>query len=231
VSDATAPLRERVDRLLAGRRLAFARLSAERQGLADAQARHRAALEAQQAVQIVSEAVQRQAHSQIAGVVTKCLAAVFEQPYTFDILFEKKRGRTEARLVFTRDGVEIDEPAESMGGGVIDVAAFALRLASLMLAKPPLRRLLVLDEPFKHLDAQRRPRVRALIEALAGELGVQFILCTHDEQFHIAPDALGRWLDGEDRRFRAQPPQAAAVGGGVPGVLQADLPAGSGRPI
>jgi ABC-type sulfate/molybdate transport systems ATPase subunit len=69
------------------------------------------------------------------------------------------------------------------GGGVVDVAAFALRIACLTLRKPALRKVLILDEPFRFLSAEYRPRVRSLIESLADEFGVQFIIVTHLDEF------------------------------------------------
>ncbi len=54
-----------------------------------------------------------------------------------------------------------------------------------MLAKPPLRKLLVLDEPFRHLSAGYRPAARVLIEKLASETGIQFVVVTHDDEFRI----------------------------------------------
>ena len=137
-----------------------------------------AAEEAQQIVQAVAETVQEEAHERIAGVVSRCLAAVFDEPYEFHIRFERARGRTEAHLVFIREGMEIN-PIDASGGGVIDVAAFALRLSCLMLARPARRRILVLDEPFKFVSADRRGKVRIMLEGLAKDMGVQFIMVTH----------------------------------------------------
>jgi hypothetical protein len=134
--------------------------------------------EAQIILQTVTQAIQQQVHEKISGVVSKCLEAVFEEPYTFRIVFEQKRGRTEARLVFLRAGQELD-PMTAAGGGVVDVTAFALRLACLVLAKPTLRRLVILDEPFKFVSAAYRGRVRTMLETLADELKVQFIMVTH----------------------------------------------------
>ena len=111
-------------------------------------------------------------------MVSRCLEAVFDEPYEFHLNFELKRGRTEARLSFVRDGVEVD-PLTASGGGVVDVAAFALRLSCLMLAQPPLRRLLVMDEPFKYVSEEYRERIRVLLETLATEMGVQFVMVTH----------------------------------------------------
>jgi len=136
------------------------------------------AKEAQEIVQTVSAAMQEQAHSKIASVVSRCLESVFDEPYEFQILFERKRGKTEARLVFVRDGCEYS-PMDSSGGGVIDVAAFALRVACLMLSIPLKRRTIVLDEPFKFVSIEYRDSIREMIELLSEEMDIQFIIVTH----------------------------------------------------
>lgn len=140
--------------------------------------------EAQQIIQDIAKTIQQQAHEQIAGVVSKCLSSVFDEPYEFHILFEKKRKRTEARMVFLRDDVEID-PLTAAGGGVVDVAAFALRVACMVLSRPPLRRTMVLDEPMKFVSAEYRSRVRVMIESLSQEMGVQFLIVTHIRELQI----------------------------------------------
>ena len=137
-----------------------------------------AATEARQVAQGVAEAVQQTASNQVAGVVTKCLEVVFDDPYEFEIIFEQKRGRTEARLVFVRDGQQVD-PLGAAGGGVVDVAAFALRLACLALSTPRCRRLVVMDEPFRFVSKQYRPRLRDMLSALSEDMGFQFIFVTH----------------------------------------------------
>ena len=62
---------------------------------------------------------------------------------------------------------------------MVDVAAFALRLSCLMLSTPKLRRILVLDEPFKFVSAEFIPRVHSLIEQLSTEMHVQIVMVTH----------------------------------------------------
>lgn len=138
-----------------------------------------ATVEVQKILQSLAATVQQQAHRRIASVVTRCLEAVFgEDAYEFKINFEEKRGKTEARLLFCRDGMEL-EPLEGSGGGAVDVAAFALRLACLVLQRPACRRLLVLDEPFRFVSKSYRPRLKSLLLALANEFNVQFIMVTH----------------------------------------------------
>jgi DNA repair exonuclease SbcCD ATPase subunit len=173
--------RETADEAMAARAAAHTRLKRARQAVVEAEAEYDAADQAQQIVQAVAETIQEEAHDRIAGVVSRCLATVFEEPYEFRIHFERARGRTEAQLVFVRDDEEYN-PIDSSGGGVVDVAAFALRLSCLMLARPARRRVVVLDEPFKFVSADRRANVRAMLEGLAADLGVQFIMVTHIDE-------------------------------------------------
>lgn len=152
----------------------------EKAALEGAQHRLRRAQDAQEIVQHLAQAVQQQAHDRIASVVSSCLSSVFDDPYEFKIVFERKRGRTEASLRFTRRGLEVD-PLTASGGGMVDVAAFALRAACLVLHQPRLRRLLVLDEPLKFVSREFRPRVKQMLERLSEDLGVQIIMVTHAE--------------------------------------------------
>lgn len=136
---------------------------------------------AQQICQEIAEGVQESAHSQISGLVSRCLDTVFgEGIYGFRIKFEKKRGKTEAFLIFMQGDHELD-PVEAGSGGVMDVAAFALRLACLVLSKPQRRRLIVADEPFKAVGKDRLPYVRDLLESLAREMEIQIVIVSHSD--------------------------------------------------
>lgn len=178
----TRELREIVDDRMHRLRSASDTLDAELTASEDAKQYEADLREAVGVAQRVAADVQAKAHERIAEVVSRSLASVFgaDAP-RFVIRFEQKRGKTEALLLLEQDGVEMD-PLTATGGGVIDVASFALRLSCLMLSNPPLRRVLVLDEPFKHLSADYRPAVRELMETLAHELGVRILQVTHSEE-------------------------------------------------
>lgn len=132
-------------------------------------------------VQASAEEVQNFVHSRIADLVEKCLQAVFEDPYSFQIKFVKKRGKTEAHPVFVRNGNELSY--KDVGGGVIDVTSFALRLACLSLMNPRPRRLLVLDEPFRCVSRSNQNRVKILLETLSKEMNFQIIMVTHNANY------------------------------------------------
>jgi DNA repair exonuclease SbcCD ATPase subunit len=183
VADITA-YRHKLDPLLVRHALAAETVRKEKIELQQAEQHRDTAEQAHQLIQTVAQEVQQSAHSQIAAVVSKCLATVFEQPYRFQIEFQRKRGQTEAKITFARGGLELD-PRGGAGGGVIDVSAFALRLACLVLARPKRRLFLELDEAFRCLSAQYRPRIAEMFETLTADLGLQVLMVTHSSELEI----------------------------------------------
>lgn len=178
----TTRLRRGMDRALTEYRNASLNLTQAGRDLAEASQSVLDLRESQSVIQHAAQTAQETAHAQIASVVSRCLEGVFGQPYEFRIVFEKKRGRTEARFAFVLGGEEVD-PLRMGAGGEVDVASFALRLAAMLLHKPPLRRLLVLDEPMRCLSRSFRPAMAKLMEDLCDELGVQMVIVTHDKEF------------------------------------------------
>lgn len=176
--------RTKVDGLLRKREQASTTLQAERQALRVAEDRYEYTQVAVQVVQEVAGAMQAQLHAHLSQIVGRALVAVFDDPYEFRIRFVTRRDRTEAVLEFVRNG-EAYSPLGAVGGGVVDVAAFALRVGSLTLVRPALRPLLLLDEPFRFVAARHRDRLRGLVEALAYEFGIQFLIVTHIEELQI----------------------------------------------
>lgn len=178
-------LRKRLDKLRSQHHHLCQRVEEEEQALSEAREKEASLLEARKIVQEVSSHVQEQAHKRIAALVTRCLATVFgEGAYEFKIFFEQKRGKTEARLCFVRDGEEV-HPTQAAGGGVVDVASFALRLSCLLLEKPAKRKLLVLDEPFRFVSREYIGRVRSLLETLSEELDLQIVMVTHNRRLRV----------------------------------------------
>ncbi len=161
------------------------RVVEEARALEVAKAQHADAESALALTQKVAAGVQESCHARVSSVVSRCLSAVFgPDAYSFRVRFEQKRGKTDALLEFVRNGVAVD-PLSAAGGGVIDVASFALRLAALLLSRPRRRLLLVLDEPFRHLSATYLPAARALLESLARELSVKFVIVTHNDALRV----------------------------------------------
>lgn len=153
----------------------------EKEKLEQAEMTLKRSLHAQEILQLISQAIQEKVHLQISEVVSSCLSSVFDDPYTFKIEFERKRGRTEAVLKFSRREMEAD-PLSATGGGAVDVAAFALRVASLALHRPKLSKIVVLDEAFRFVSVEYQDNIRTMLEQLATDLSLQIILVTHNER-------------------------------------------------
>ena len=132
---------------------------------------------AQAFIQIVAQQTQEQLRYHIEDIVQLCLDTCFPDEYQFKIIFEIKRGKTEARLCFVKDGHEIN-PMDASGGGVVDLAAFALRIAAWSLGKSD--NTIVLDEPFRFLSKDLQPRAGEILQELSRKLGIQYIIVTHN---------------------------------------------------
>ena len=142
---------------------------------------------AQVVIQEVAQLTQSQLKYHISELVTLALASVFEDPYEFEVDFVQKRNQIEADLWFVRDGERI-KPKDASGGGPIDVAAFALRVSIWSLQKPRTRPILFLDEPFRFVSDNYRPKTCEMLTMVAQRLGLQIIMVTHSEELIDAAD-------------------------------------------
>jgi len=151
--------------------------------------RQRNIQEAQSLIQSVAKQTQEELSNQISSIVTLALNSIFDVPYEFGIRYEPKRGKTEAYLFFKKNGMEVD-PIDDSGGGVVDVASFALRIALWQLSRPRPSDTIILDEPMKWLDRKLQPKASELLKTLSDKLGIQFIIVSHDEGIISAADKI-----------------------------------------
>lgn len=171
-----------MDGMAAQLALLRAGIKEEEAELEKARKEHEHAVQAQGILGRLAKEAQQQVHKRISSVVSTCLAAVFDDPYEFQIEFEEKRGGTVAVLRFVRDGHAV-HPMDASGGGAVDVAAFALHAACLVLHRPRLRRTMLLDEPFKFVSSGYQPAIRQMMEQISRDLKIQIIMVTHNETY------------------------------------------------
>lgn len=129
--------------------------------------------------------IQKEVKSYLDNLVSMALKTVLEDPYQFEAIFETKHNETECRLVFKRDGEERD-PLDSTGGGAVDVAAFALRVAVQRMVCN--RSSILMDEPFRNMSEDRHPFVADLLETISKKLSLQLIMITHRDKLTIKAD-------------------------------------------
>lgn len=146
-----------------------------------------------------SLAIQKQTTERIAQIVTDLYQYVFMTDDRFVIKVDAKRSTPIAQFFIetTKDGEKLLlNPLKSDGGGKVDVIALGLRLAALLLYKPALERVLILDEPFRFLSSDttsNKPyRFRAVefLKQIAKEYGIQIIAVTHDIELKQVADAI-----------------------------------------
>ncbi|HQK37953.1 MAG TPA: hypothetical protein PLC81_09960 [Bacteroidales bacterium] len=122
---------------------------------------------------------QQQLQYHISDITTLALSAIFDDPYELIAEFTQRRNKTECDLYFSRDGEKTD-PMSASGGGAVDVAAFALRIASWSMQRPKSNNVIILDEPLKYLSVNYQEKGSAMIKELSQRLGIQFIIVTHE---------------------------------------------------
>jgi DNA repair exonuclease SbcCD ATPase subunit len=134
---------------------------------------------AREIVRTVGIATQQQLQYHISDITSLALEAVFDDPYELKVEFVQRRNKTECDLLFVRDGNDLD-PISASGVGAIDIASFALRIASWSMSIPHTRNVIILDEPFKHLSVDLQDKASSMIKEVSQKLGLQFIIITHD---------------------------------------------------
>jgi ABC-type sugar transport system ATPase subunit len=152
-----------------------------------ARKRYNSMVEAQTVLQAAAVHVQTEAQKQLAPLISMALDVVFDHPYTMWLTFEPKRGKSEAAIRFTRDGVDFD-PMSETGGGAVDVAAFALRFALWRAQRQLTRPVFIFDEPFRFIMPELRDRLILVVRKLCEALGVQVVCVTHIKELSAAAD-------------------------------------------
>ncbi len=144
-------------------------------------------LKAREFFQSEAEIAQKETVDTISMVITRALEDIFPDPYGCVVKTGIKRNSTEAQIMFVRNGNEID-PKDSAGGGPIDVASFAGRVAFVHLSGD--RGLIICDEPFKFVSRDFLYKCPEMLKTLSDLLGHQFILISHLPEVIEAADNL-----------------------------------------
>ena len=149
---------------------------------------------AQVVLQTVAQQTQEELRYYISDLVSLALDSIFDQPYTFELEFVQRRGRTEADMYLARDGNRVS-PEDAVGGGVTDLIGLALRVSLWSMTKHT-RNVLLLDEPFKFLHSREmQQRASELLKHLSQQLGLQIIMVTGEDE---SPEIVAQ----ADRVFR-----------------------------
>ena len=138
-------------------------------------------------IQMVAKDTQEELKFHISELVTLALSAVFDEPYEFVIEFISRRGKTEADLLFKRNGHTIN-PMDASGFGAVDIASLALRIAMWNLKRPMSTNTMILDEPFHFLSSDLQEKAGIMLKMLCDKLGLQMIIVSHVKALIEAAD-------------------------------------------
>ena len=139
--------------------------------------------DAQTFLQKVAQETQEHLKFKIEDIVNLALETCFPNEYTFQLNFNISRGKTEAELVFLSQSSDRPiDPMNASGGGVVDIACFALRIASYVLEQG-IDNVIVLDEPMKFVSKDLLDSAGEILKVLSTKLGLQIIMVTHENKF------------------------------------------------
>jgi len=165
------------------------KLVADRATLDNEIAEHTEAREIMNAVQLATQVTIKDF---IEEIVALGLKSVFGNQYGFKIDYKVKRNKSEAHLFVTKNGQPYDAEA-SCGGGILDVAAFGLRVALFALANPKPEGVLLLDEPGKWVSrGDLVGKFGSMLKEVSKMMGIQIIMISHDPAL----------IESADRSFR-----------------------------
>ncbi len=172
-------LRTRFDRRVGQKLLIEKDIRLLKESMVEDKKQLRAHEKAKEVIRQVGLKTQQQLSYNISEITSMALNAVLKEPYDLEIEFVERRNKTECDIFFKRDGNIID-PYDG-GGGAVDVAAFALRVASWSMQRPRSRNTLLLDEPFKHLKGEEANRkMLEMVHQVSTKLGLQIVMVSDE---------------------------------------------------
>ena len=151
-----------------------------------AEAKHR--LELNPDVQSFMISLQQRVHQRGVGLYEKLLTALVqdvlpENPHPVSLELSTEKGLPALTIQLGR-GDTAQNIFEDTGGSLTNVVSSGLRFIAL--ARSPLRKFLVLDEPDCWIEPFRIPRFADILSDMSDEVGVQAILISHHQDSAFA---------------------------------------------
>ena len=173
-------MRKRINEALTNRRQLMSDLSDSTESLDQTEVLIKENLEQREIARKAAGLVQDNLAAKLSGIVTKAISTVFEEPIEFVVQFVERRGVSECDLSL-KIGEDYYDILNEQGGGVADVCSMCLQMAFIMMSQ--VNRVLVIDEPARHMDVVAQERFIAVIKQLCQELKFTIIMVTHSQAF------------------------------------------------
>ncbi len=117
----------------------------------------------------------------VEKLITSCLHEVYDDTYSVEFEYGIKGSKTSVEIYIVRkcnDGMVVKRGIDGIGGGVADTVSLPLKLIVLM-NDDEFDKVLVTDEPGKHLDTTRIVKFAKFVQEISHKLGVQIIMSSH----------------------------------------------------
>jgi len=135
---------------------------------------------ARQVITEILEQTQTQIKIKIESLVTLAIQSIFQDDFTFCLNFQQKRNNVEATPIVKIKDEEFNAKND-LGGAIIDVISFALRIVFWSLDNERTRPVFILDEPFR-FAGKLIDKVGEFLKYINKELGIQIIFISHDNK-------------------------------------------------
>jgi len=164
-------------------------LQEARRGLEEATGKLAAIASARTEVSQLALLMQQEICTFVEETVSLALSSVYGERYSFKVERTVKRDLPQWEFKILKGSVELD-PKSDVGGGVLDVASFGLRVVLYVLSRPKAH-VLLLDESFRFVrspEGDLLPRAASMVKHIADMMSVQIILVTHSVEFAEVAD-------------------------------------------
>ena len=117
----------------------------------------------------------------VEKLITSCLHEVYDDTYSVEFEYGVKGSKTSVEIYIVRkcnDGMVVRRGIDGIGGGVADTVSLPLKLI-VLINDNEFDKVLVTDEPGKHLDTTRIVKFAKFVQEISHKLGVQVIMSSH----------------------------------------------------
>lgn len=143
-------------------------------------------------IQKIALEQRQEVKQKVQKLITSCLQQVYDDSYSVQFNYGIKGSKTSVDIILVRkckDGMVVKRGIQGIGGGVADSISLPLKLIVLLNDKQ-FDKILVTDQPGKHLDLQRVPRFANFIKRISEQLGIQVIMSSHHEVMDVFADSV-----------------------------------------
>jgi len=145
----------------------------------------------------LSRNLQTEAKKHIERITTMALQTVFDDRYSYQLVYEEKRSVMTCTPV-VKIGNKEYVPKEDQGGGAQDTIGFIQKIILWSIQVPRSRNFILLDEPFRFCG-DLTMKALEIVKKLSQKLNLQILIITHEPEIANACDRVWLITNPKDR--------------------------------